>query len=125
MNDFQWGETIQLHRLMNLQISLIKVVPYDRKRPKNHGLRSNHSSQRCQHKHKPINPTPRPPRNTIIKRIGNPFRMILQRRRLSQIRQNQTRINNTRKRPLYSLTIIMSEVREKSFYARDGEENTT
>ena len=49
--------------------------------------------------------------------------MILQRRRLSQIRQNQTRINDTRKCPLYSLTIIMSEVREKSFYTCDGEEN--
>ena len=50
--------------------------------------------------------------------------MILQRRRLPEIRKYQTRIHNTRKRPLYSLTVIMSQVCKQGFDACDGEEDT-
>lgn len=104
--------------------TIIESIPYNRECTENHSLRSNDRSQRRQHKHEPINPTPRSPRNTIIKRIRNPFRMILQRRRLPEIRKYQTRIHNTRKRPLYSLTVVMSQVCKQGFDACDGEEDT-
>lgn len=96
---------------------------YNTERPEYHSLTGNNSSQRRKHKNKPINSTSRPSRDTIIKRIANPFGVNFQCRRLSQIRNHQTGIHNKCKSPLNGLSIVMSQVGEEGLDTSDGKEN--
>ena len=49
--------------------------------------------------------------------------MVFQSSRLPEIRHNETRVDNQRKCPLNRLSIVMSQIGEKSFDTGDGEQN--
>jgi len=98
---------------MNLIIRDVKLGTYNRKAPEDHGLRRNDRRASGQDKNNPVDSCARSHGDALVKSIGNPFGMILQRSSLSKIRDHKTRVNDDRKCPLNRLTIVMAQVSEQ------------